>query len=284
MSGYKGVYTPNGVFSVTKTVFDRLAQAIDRVGNSDFYPTLAEYLRACMDYDNVIVIVFVGTNVPDVLYRSVRGPDVFRYVAEQYLPGAYLLDPVYHFHLRRGAPGLYRLLDIAPDQFRRSRYFKWYYGRIGIIDEISVLLPIGENTTITISLGKDSSSGQFFSPKAQDQLREHEPVVMALLRAHFSASGVRAAGERRPTSIIDNLIVSLKSRHGVGLSRRQAEVALLILQGHSSPSIGLHLGVSPQTVKVFRKQLYARCGISSQAELFGLLMPMLGNDGIMEPD
>jgi hypothetical protein len=37
-------------------------------------------------------------------------------------------------------------------------------------------------------------------------------------------------------------------------------------------------------VKVFRKQLYARCGISSQAELFGLLMPMLGNDGIMEPD
>jgi len=63
------------------------------------------------------------------------------------------------------------------------------------------------------------------------------------------------------------------------LSRRQAEVALLILQGHSSPSIGLHLGVSPQTVKVFRKQLYARCGISSQAELFGLLMPMLGNDG-----
>lgn len=264
---------------MTKTVFGSLAQAIDRVGSDDFYPTMAEYLRSCMDYDNVIAIAFVGTNVPDVLYRSVRGPDVFRYVAEQYLPGAYLLDPVYHFHLRRGAPGLYRLLDIAPDQFRRSRYFKWYYGRIGITDEISVLLPIGDNTTITISLGKDSSSGQLFSSKAEDQLRQHEPVVMSLLRAHFSASEVRTAGERKPTSVIDNLIVAMKSHHDVGLSRRQAEVALLILQGHSSPSIGLHLGVSPQTVKVFRKQLYARCGISSQAELFGLLMPMLGNDG-----
>jgi DNA-binding CsgD family transcriptional regulator len=33
--------------------------------------------------------------------------------------------------------------------------------------------------------------------------------------------------------------------------------------------------VSPQTVKVFRRQLYARCGISSQAELFALLLPLL---------
>jgi DNA-binding CsgD family transcriptional regulator len=52
-------------------------------------------------------------------------------------------------------------------------------------------------------------------------------------------------------------------------------VALMILRGHSSMSIGLRLGVSAQTVKVFRKQLYARCGISSQAELFALMMPLL---------
>jgi DNA-binding NarL/FixJ family response regulator len=52
-------------------------------------------------------------------------------------------------------------------------------------------------------------------------------------------------------------------------------VALLILRGHSTPSIGLRLGVSPQTVKVFRKQLYQRCGISSQAELFSLMLPLL---------
>ncbi|RUY33154.1 LuxR family transcriptional regulator, partial [Mesorhizobium sp. M7A.F.Ca.US.001.04.1.1] len=63
--------------------------------------------------------------------------------------------------------------------------------------------------------------------------------------------------------------------HGVLLSKRQAEVALLILQGHSSPSIGLHLGISPQTVKVFRKQLYSKCKLSSQAELFALMMPIL---------
>jgi len=60
----------------------------------------------------------------------------------------------------------------------------------------------------------------------------------------------------------------------VGLPNLPSE-ALLILQGHSSGSIGLRLGVSAQTVKVFRRQLYARCGISSQAELFALLLPLL---------
>ncbi len=260
---------------MTKSVFEGLAQAIDTIGKREFYPAITEYLRRCLSYDNVIVIVFAGTAVPSVLYKKIYGPDVFRYLAEQYLPAAYLLDPIYHFHLRRGAPGLYRLLDVAPDQFRRSRYFKWYYGRIGITDEISVVLPIGDRSTITISMGKDVSSGQVFSPAAEKYLRSHEQVIMSLLSAHWSLDETPSTVEASPTSISDSLVTAMRAHHGVLLSKRQAEVALLILQGHSSPSIGLNLGVSPQTVKVFRKQLYSRCGISSQAELFSLMMPIL---------
>ena len=260
---------------VTNAVFGCLARAIEAVGKNEFYPAVTEYLRHCLDYDNVIVIVFNGTSVPDVLYKRIYGPDVFRYVAEQYLPAAYLLDPIYHFHLKRGKAGLYRLLDVAPDQFRRSRYFKWYYGRIGITDEISVVLPVGENTTITISMGKDGSSGHDFSPKSEEFLRRHEPVIMSLLNTHWNASEVPLVVSTNPASITDSLIAAVHSQHDILLSRRQAEVALLILQGHSSPSIGLLLGVSPQTVKVFRKQLYRKCGLSSQAELFALMMPIL---------
>ncbi|MCV3205141.1 helix-turn-helix transcriptional regulator [Mesorhizobium sp. YC-39] len=260
---------------MTNTVLGSLAHVIGTIGKRDFYPAVTEYLHRCLNYDNVIVIVFSGAAVPAVLYKKIYGPDVFRYLAEQYLPAAYLLDPIYHFHLRRGEPGLYRLLDVAPDQFRRSRYFKWYYGRIGITDEISVVLPIGESATITISMGKDGSSGQVFSQKVEECLRSHEPVIMSLLRAHWVASEAPPAIEARSMSITDGLIAAMRRHHGVLLSKRQAEVALLILQGHSSPSIGLHLGVSPQTVKVFRKQLYNKCSLSSQAELFALMMPIL---------
>lgn len=259
-----------------KLVLDALAAALDAVGTADFYRLFGDYLRECIDFDNIIVVIYNGQEKPHIAHSRVHGPNVFRHVEEQYLSGAYLLDPVYHFHLKRGAPGLYRLLDIAPDQFRSSRYFKWYYGRIGITDEISAFLPVDDDMTITISMGKDTSSGTVFSPKAELGLREHEAVILAVLRRHWHTLDVAGNQIAPSTSLTENIRRELQTHHGIDISARQAEVAFLILQGHSSPSIGLQLGISAQTVKVFRKQLYTRCGISSQAELFTLLMPMLG--------
>ena len=260
---------------MTNAINENLAAAITAIGKREFYPAMTSYLRQCLNYDNVIVLIFSGTTIPKVLYKRIYGPDVFRLLADLYLPASYLLDPIYHFHLKRGDAGLYRLLDVAPDQFRRSRYFEWYYGRIGITDEISVILPIGESVTITISMGKDSSSAQDFSTNAEVYLRSHEPVIMSLLNAHWVASEAQPTIKANSAPITDSLIADMRAHHNILLSKRQAQVALLILQGHSSLSIGLHLGISPQTIKVFRKQLYKKCSLSSQAELFALMMPIL---------
>ena len=59
------------------------------------------------------------------------------------------------------------------------------------------------------------------------------------------------------------------------LTGREADVTSLILRGHSSGSIGLNLGISVETVKVHRKHIYAKLKVSSQAELFVKLLPML---------
>ena len=55
------------------------------------------------------------------------------------------------------------------------------------------------------------------------------------------------------------------------LSEREAEVARLILQGHSSKVIARMLGNSPETVKVFRKRIHTKLGLASSAELFSLV-------------
>jgi DNA-binding CsgD family transcriptional regulator len=49
-------------------------------------------------------------------------------------------------------------------------------------------------------------------------------------------------------------------------------VVPLVLLGHSSESIGVAFGISPRTVKIHRKNIYAKLGIGSQAELFALFM------------
>lgn len=59
------------------------------------------------------------------------------------------------------------------------------------------------------------------------------------------------------------------------LSDREAEVARLILQGHSSKAIARMLGNSPETVKVFRKRIHTKLGLATSAELFSLFLSAL---------
>ena len=88
-------------------------------------------------------------------------------------------------------------------------------------------------------------------------------------------SNVNPTEKPSDAKTLEDLIDQVHATHGVLLSPRQAQVVELILKGHSSASIGLQLGISAQTVKVFRKQLYKKCQISSQAELFNYLMLVL---------
>ncbi|EMV9186339.1 helix-turn-helix transcriptional regulator, partial [Escherichia coli] len=49
---------------------------------------------------------------------------------------------------------------------------------------------------------------------------------------------------------------------------------------HSSASVAEQLDISPGTVKIHRKNLYAKLGIGSQSELLGLFIRELaGRDG-----
>ncbi len=128
--------------------------------------------------------------------------------------------------------------------------------------------------SLHVCLGRDDLSKQRFTSKEIITAKRIAPIVTALCESHWQ--NLTSEGEYAEGEITSDLIETLKRVHGISLSPRQAEIAMLILQGHSSPSIGLRLGISFQTVKVFRKQLYKKCNISSQAELFTLMLPMLG--------
>lgn len=254
---------------------DVLADTIRSIGRESFHECMRAFMRLYLDFDNIVVIKFDQCKIPIVIFKDISGPDVFRLIDKDYLTGAYLLDPVYHYHLEGKPSGIFRLLDIAPDQFKRSRYYEWYYGRIGIIDEISIIAKVSDNTTITISMGKDSSTNELFSQKNYHSLNEIKHVFIELIMKHYTESYNSTAFLVGKSTLSDELSILVTNKLHINLSKRQAEVALMILRGHSSSSIGLNLDISSQTVKVFRKQLYKKCNISSQAELFSIMMPLL---------
>ena len=165
--------------------------------------------------------------------------------------------------------------DIAPDQFSRNQYFLEYYQRTTIIDEIAFLIWPSPQISIHVCLGRDVKSKRRFTIREISSTKQVLPIVETLVCKHWE--NLRFSSDDHGENVLERMVRLVSETHNINLTKRQAEVALLVLRGHSSASIGLRLEISPQTVKVFRKQLYRKCNISSQAELFALITPLLVN-------
>jgi DNA-binding CsgD family transcriptional regulator len=59
------------------------------------------------------------------------------------------------------------------------------------------------------------------------------------------------------------------------LTPPEKEVCLRILSGHSSQAISAELGVSLHSTLTYRKRAYEKIGISSQNELFGIVLGLM---------
>jgi DNA-binding CsgD family transcriptional regulator len=64
----------------------------------------------------------------------------------------------------------------------------------------------------------------------------------------------------------------LRSARFAAITERERAVCIGILTGYTSESIALNLGISVNSVLTYRKRLYEKLKISSQSELFVLVM------------
>lgn len=65
---------------------------------------------------------------------------------------------------------------------------------------------------------------------------------------------------------------TLFDRFDARLTVHEIETARLILQGFSSKAIARQMGISPETVKVHRRNLYHKLNVNGHGELFALVL------------
>ncbi|MGF1608055.1 MAG: LuxR C-terminal-related transcriptional regulator [Kiloniellales bacterium] len=251
---------------------DNLAQTIAALEQPAFPPLLERLVRTILPYDHMLVLAYYRDRAPEILYARYARPEVESLLPD-YLASAYLLDPFYHAHQAGMAEGLYRLRDVAPDHFRRSTYYLTHYRKAGLSDEVTFLNRVGRHG-LTVSLLRREQGYGTFSSREVAALRPYEAVIRALIVAHWHRLP-ELAGAERSQSLAERIVASARTMTGAELTRRQAEIVGLVLRGHSSRAIALKLAISPETVKVHRRNAYAKLGISSQAELFRLLLAVL---------
>ncbi len=252
-----------------------LAQTIKSLKKNGFSMYFNRWLRTLANHDNTTILAYFRDETPQILLTDSETRAVHQNMSHVYLSGAYLLDPFYELHNSGADTNLYRMSDIAPDQFSRNQYFLEYYQRTTIIDEIAFIIWPSPQISVHVCLGRDIKSKRRFTIREISSTKQVLPIVETLVCEHWG--NLRFSSDEHGENVLERMVRLVAETHSINLTKRQAEVALLVLRGHSSASIGLRLEISPQTVKVFRKQLYRKCNISSQAELFALITPLLVN-------
>ena len=268
----------------TRSWSDQIALVITAEDTARFPAVLVQALRHVVPFDYSVFFAYRGQERPICPYDTFTPAQRIVFVTD-YQEGPYLLDPFYQVYADRMEPGLYRLREIAPDRFYHSEYYRSYYRRTGLAEEIGFLVSLPHDMMLVISLMRAGTSAPF-SDRDMNKLRRMEPIVHASSARHWRNLGhleSREAEAETARPLLNLQVISAFENFGDGvLTRREREVVRMVLRGHSSNSIGRDLQIATGTVKIHRRNIYAKLGIFSQSELFSHFISYLS--GIVEPD
>jgi DNA-binding CsgD family transcriptional regulator len=245
---------------------------------ADAMPPLIEFATTEFAPQSVIVLVYRDGHQPVSIIRWIPDDPLRQTFDEDYFNLGYLLDP---FALKAAAEpfmSAHRIFEIAPDRFESSEYFARYYRKTGMVDELGALFRIDDTTVAHLSLGRNAGYPKFTARESRKfkmlsaALMPKIAQLAAVDIAQHIAADFTQQGTGSSASNLAELFRDLHMDKKRRLSGREAEIAALITQGHSSRSISINLGISIHTVKVHRRNIYKKLAISAQNELFGLAM------------
>jgi DNA-binding CsgD family transcriptional regulator len=248
-----------------------LGKAIDAIGNKTFPQALVDALKSLTDFDYSVVFAYYQSERPLCLFHTFS-PKKRGVFVDDYLKGQYLLDPFFKACDRQVDTGLYRLRDIAPDRFYQSEYYRSYYIQTGLSEEICYTFYLPKGVAVAISLMRSGERSRF-SAREFRMLDSIAPIVVSLAQRHWQDVPDRFDLEavddepHQDRALIENTVSTLFSQR---ITPRETQVVAQVLEGHSSDSIATNLGISVGTVRIHRRNIYAKLQISSQQELFAI--------------
>ncbi|MBP2301199.1 helix-turn-helix transcriptional regulator [Azospirillum picis] len=245
-----------------------VARSVEAIGTPGFPAALEAALQALAPFQMMNGFRYAPDGRAFDLHNDRLSADR-SIIVDQYLAGAYVLDPFYDAARAGDGPPFIAMRDLAPDDFEQSEYHRVHYAATRIVDEAGFRLRLpaahGGDHVAVLSLSRIGEARPF-APAELALLGEAAPLVCALAVRHWGPIPAPAGSGAAEPGAAPRLFEHPQ------LTRREQEIVTLILKGHSSQSIAALLSLSPDTVKVHRRRIYAKLRISSQGELFRLFL------------
>ena len=145
-----------------------------------------------------------------------------------------------------------------------ARNRKIFFNESDIVDKCATAIWTGE-TCFYVNFYRITSQGRFGDAQ-RARLQAIAPAIGASVARHFQQAATPD----------QNLTALFATRAPLSvLTPREQEVCRRILLGFNSEAISLALGISLHSTLTYRKRAYERLGISSQNELFGIVLRLL---------
>ncbi|CAI8768225.1 Helix-turn-helix transcriptional regulator [Pseudomonas sp. IT-P294] len=252
-----------------------MRQAFAHIDEPDALRHLASAFGHLVSIESVMISLEHKDRPPQLLYQ--RGiPEKYREsIIDRYFSGGYLLDP-FCLAVEQGlAEGFYHLEEIAPDNFFDSEYYKTYYLKAGSSEDSFYIVDTGHDTKVSVSLFQ-GFGGESLRAEQLNLLRAVEPLVREFI-SEFGRRGLQhSAVSEGGRDDLKHRVQSAFEHFGCDLlTEREREVAHMVLRGHSVKSTASQMSISPETVRMHRKNLYLKLEIGSQSELFALFIEWL---------
>lgn len=252
-----------------------MRQAFAHIDEPDALRHLASAFGHLVSIESVMISLEHKDRPPQLLYQ--RGiPEKYREsIIDRYFSGGYLLDP-FCLAVEQGlAEGFYHLEEIAPDNFFDSEYYKTYYLKAGSSEDSFYIVDTGHDTKVSVSLFQ-GFGGESLRAEQLNLLRAVEPLVREFI-SEFGRRGLQhSAVSEGGRDDLKHRVQSAFEHFGCDLlTEREREVAHMVLRGHSVKSTAGQMSISPETVRMHRKNLYLKLEIGSQSELFALFIEWL---------
>jgi DNA-binding CsgD family transcriptional regulator len=243
-------------------VLAQLARVADAVGETSFYGELLKVFGRRLGADLSMVMRYSRRHAPEYVIHDGLKPEHIGL----YLRGLYRLDPIYKLCRGRRVRGIKDLASVSTQDDRSGDYFNVFLRLTGMADDLVMLLPVDEDTSIGILYER----GTPFRATESAELQTLFPLVESLHQLHQRLMPAREIDATVPTPglrpIDHEAALGAFLRHE--LTPRERDILHLVLIGYPNVKIAERLRLSVNTVKNHKKRMYLKLDITTERELF----------------
>ena len=257
------------------TVFDaqlatraEVARLIETIGRPDFSDTVMEVIGRFLPVAHFAALLQDAKSDVQVIAAASRSrDDTSSTIAQAYARQYFRNDPAREngkdssSSTQRVALTHLRSRDLSHSPYRRECYDK-----PGIIERLSVTCGKGDSVD-SLNFYRTLHEGPF-EVADYDIAIETTALLIPFIRRHRAIVESPATNRAETLERFSKRLHSLPNR----LAQREIEVCARALIGMSVEGTALDLGIRPTSVTTYRQRAYQKLGISSQNELFALVL------------